>query len=323
MFQTGPQFKWNVSASLLLLILTLHAQTGNPSTEILKGEISQEGSQHFDDLWMELVAHGNRVGRASVSPSGDFQFAGVAPGEYELRVVNRYGDVVTQEFVSVHGDMNELVLKLPSRIVARPASGRVSLQQLGQHVPSKARSELRRAQKSFQKGKIEDSISHLKKAIDLSPQYLEAHNNLGVCYMRTDEFQLAVNEFQRAVDLDSGAALAHANLALALIAVKQYDHAESAARRAIAIDPGVLQARYALGLIAVALNQCTSDAVENLRSVADRYSKGHLAAARLLYCRGETAQAAAELRRYLEVSDASDRAAVKSWLSQLETTPTR
>lgn len=201
---------------------------------------------------------------------------------------------------------------------AREGSGTVSLRELLQPPPSKARKEFVRAQKALGNGQIPDSIQHLRKALEIFPSYFEAHNNLGVRYMRLGDFERAATEFEAAVNLDPLAVIANTNLALARIALHRYDEAEPLARRALARDSTFLQARYALGLIAVARNQCTDEAVNNLRRAAEKFPGARLGAARLRVCRGEAAQAAAELRAYLEWPGAENRQAIEAWLKQLQ-----
>jgi tetratricopeptide (TPR) repeat protein len=136
--------------------------------------------------------------------------------------------------------------------------------------------------------------------------------------MRVGNYERAAAEFERAAQLDPAAALPPANLALALIALRRYDEAEPVARRAAAADPSQIQTRYALGMLAAVRNQCTPEAVAHLRQAADKYPRARLTVARVLECRGEVSQAAAELRQYLGLPNAEHRQTVQRWLNQLQ-----
>lgn len=105
---------------------------------------------------------------------------------------------------------------------------------------------------------------------------MEAHNNPGVRHMRTGDYERAAAEFQKAAELDPAAVLAHTNLALALLALKRHREAEAAAGRALQVDPAFLPARYALGLISAARNDCSAQAVENLKKASDQLPVGPL-----------------------------------------------
>lgn len=210
-----------------------------------------------------------------------------------------------------------LAAHLQAQNKTQPGSDTVSLRELLQPTPSKARKEFARSEKAFGQGQIPDSIQHLRKALEIFPSYFEAHNNLGVRYMGLGDFERAATEFEAAVNLEPAAVVTNTNLALAWIALRRYDEAEPLARRALARDSTFVQARYALGLIAVARNQCTDEALNNLRRAAEKYPKARLGAARLRVCRGEAAQAAAELRAYLEWPGAENRQSIEAWLKQL------
>ena len=298
----------------LFLAFILEAQTSRS----LRGEVVG-GDLSPDRLMVEIAAQGRAPDKTSVLPDGTFEFRGLAEGQYELKVVNFYGDVIRRQFVSVPDQSGQLTLKLPERRQQRPVSGAVSLKSL-LPVPSKARKEFERGEKLFRQGKVEESAQRLEKAIRIHPDYLEARNNLGVRYMRMTDFNRAAAEFQKAIEIDPGSTLAQTNLALALTSLGRYREAETAARRALASDPSFVQASYALGLALLSQNDCSLEATTSMEKASLKYPKARLASARLRACRGEVDQAANELRLYLAAPDAEHRQQVESWLAQLSTT---
>lgn len=68
---------------------------------MVKGEIDAAGKQLPVPLTVELVASGHslRFGHELVSPDGSFAFQDVPPGQYELRIINAWGDLVARVFV--------------------------------------------------------------------------------------------------------------------------------------------------------------------------------------------------------------------------------
>src|SRR6185369_12750395 len=64
-------------------------------------------------------------------------------------------------------------------------------------VSPKAMEEMRRAYDA--KGDIEKARRHLQRAIEISPNFDEALNNLGTYYYRDGRFETAANLFQRAL----------------------------------------------------------------------------------------------------------------------------
>lgn len=310
-------FQRMVIAFFFIFAFTLCAQSTAPSVTI-RGELSRKDGGRFDMFWVELTLNGRQVDRSAVMTDGAFEFRSVPRGQYELRVTNFYGEIIRRQFIYVHDNPDWLAVELPQRDAATRPADAISVRRLQQQVPSKARNELFRSQKDFEKGEMESSIKHLRKAIDTFPEYMEAHNNLGVRYMRLGDFERAIAAFQKASELDPDAVLANTNLALAFIALKRYDEAEPRARRALATDPRYLQARYALGLIAAARNDCTAEALDNVKGAVKQYPLARVAVARLLACRGDLRQAAAELRAFLVSDGVENRSALEAWLQQLE-----
>lgn len=294
-------------------LLKAQAAPGHP----VRGEIVYQDGKPAGELAVELNSQGRRIDKAFTMQDGRFEFRDVPPGHYELLITTAHGEPVRREFVSIRDDGAPVVVRLDKREESKPLSGAVSLRRLMGRVPDKARKEFERSQRAAEKGAIHTSIEHLRKAIAIHPDYIEAHNNLGVRYMRLGNFADAAEEFRKAAELDPGA-FAYANLALALVARKNFADAEWAARRALDASPSDLRASYALGLVAAGKNECTPEAVQRLKRAAGRYPRAFLAAARLLICRGEIDDAAAQLRSYLDLPEAEYRPQVESWLKSLQ-----
>ncbi len=52
-----------------------------------------------------------------------------------------------------------------------------------------------------EKNRLDEAITHLRKALALDPQYAKAHYNLAVAYLRKNESELALKHFERALAL--------------------------------------------------------------------------------------------------------------------------
>ncbi len=190
------------------------------------------------------------LGRALVSPSGEFAFEGVPPGRYELIVSGWRGGVLAERPVSASSSWAPVEIHLKSS--ASVDLGKVTVAQLQHHVPARAAREFAREARAFEAGDVQGSIGHLRKALEIDPEYMEAHNNLGVRYMALHRFEDAAAEFRRAIELDPAAEKAFANLAGALLMLGRDPEAEAAGRRAVALDGTSAQGRYVLGRILAA-----------------------------------------------------------------------
>lgn len=258
-----------------------------------------KGADSLDRLSVALAIQGQVVERTVVGSDGSFAFRSIPEGTYEARVLNLHGGTLWSKHVTLSGTANTLTLDVPEPMAPKPVAGVISVRQL---VPDKARKEMVRSEQALRKGRLEESIRHLEKAIRICPSYMEAHNNLGSRMMRKKNYERAAAEFLIATELDGRAGETHANLALALIALKRYPEAAQAARRSLELAPDYLPARYALGVTDAALNRCTAEAVENLKKAGERYPRARLVAAQVLACRGETAEAEAQVRAYRDAA---------------------
>ncbi len=275
----------------------------------VSGEVAIEGGSALDQVTVELAAQGQVVARSPVTIDGSFEFRDITEGTYEARVVTLVGVVVYRTPITISTFTDSLSLNVPSLPGSKPPGGVISVKQL---IPDKARREFVRAEQAFKKGKLDESIRRLEKAIRIHSTYLEAHNNLGARMMWKRNHERAAAEFLIVTELDGKWASGHTNLALALVALKRYSEAARAARRALELDPDYLPARYALGLSDAALNNCTAAAVENLKMASERYPRARLAAAHVLSCRGETAEAEAQVQAYHEARAKMERAEAPS-----------
>jgi len=54
----------------------------------------------------------------------------------------------------------------------------------------------------FERGRYDEAIATLQKALEISPNYASAYNNLGAVYVKTGRKQEAIDAFRRAVNID-------------------------------------------------------------------------------------------------------------------------
>jgi Tfp pilus assembly protein PilF len=274
-------------------------------------------------LMVELVSSQDHwsVQREPVSLTGGFQIDGIAPGDYELQVVDGAHNVIQSQSVHIAPSGNAVRIRLPDIKRERPPTGTVSASRLQRKIPSKAVKEFQKAQDASRAGQTDKSIEHLKKAIEIEPAYAEAYNNLGVQYLKLNRLELAGGQFQKATELDNTLSPAFCNLSVVLYNLGRIPEAERAARDALKTDSTSSRARMMLGLILISDSTRQDEALENILVAEREFPKMHLAAAEILARRGQRKKAAEELRRYLEAGPAENRQQVETWIASLEQAP--
>lgn len=288
---------------------------------VLTGEITADDPKDLTaGLTVELRDIHSRMvaGQAIAGLDGRFQIGNLRPGDYQLRVTNGVGGVIEQQYVRVNGVGDFVTVRLPEVKRERPVSGTVSVARLGHKVPGKARKEFDKAVKAAEKNDSQKAIEHLKKAIEIDPDFMEAYNNLGARYLRINQPAEAAVQLERAVQLDGSSSQAHSNLAIAYLMLQRFDEAEREAREAVTLDSTSNSARYVLGMALAAQNRDSQEAVLNLDAAAREIPKARLTAAQVLARDGQRAAAAAELRKYLDSGHGENREEVQEWLAELE-----
>jgi Flp pilus assembly protein TadD len=300
----------------LILIFAAVLSAGESIVNSFEGEIVWAGGKPHD-LVVELLQQGRVCERVFVAADGRFVFRNLTAGQYELRVLSRRGETIKQDFISIHEPSTPHVVRLPPIPSGHRSGGVVSVKALARAVPKTARKAYISGTKAVEKGDFGAAFAHLRRAVELYPDYVEAWNNLGVRYMHAGDINAAVEAFQTAVKVDADAALVQANLGIALVRLKRFDEAERAARHALQVDPSLVQATYVVGITAAVRGECRPETIQDLQTAAQRFPRAHLAAAQMLVCAGRREAAADEIRSWLRVAKADERPVAESFLRQL------
>lgn len=203
---------------------------------------------------------------------------------------------------------------------ARPAADPVPISQL--RIPSKAVKEFERSQKAFHSGDVPTSVEHLQKAVQIFPDFLQAHLALGVRFIQLGEYQKALAEHEAAVALDPRSALTHQDLSLTLLFLNRYQEAEAEARQSLEIDSQAVAAHYVLGRSLIAQDRVTSEAMDMLRQSENVFPNASLVLALIHFRAGRTEQTIAELRNYLRApADGENKQKAECWVAQLSQQP--
>jgi tetratricopeptide (TPR) repeat protein len=203
---------------------------------------------------------------------------------------------------------------------ARPAADPVPVSQL--RIPSKAVKEFERSQKAFHSGDVPTSVEHLQKALQIYPDFIQAHNALGLRFIQLGEYQKALAEHQAALSLDPRRIETHQDLSFALLALNRSKEAEGEARQALDIDSRLVGSRYLLGRALIAQGRITSEGMEMLRQSEDAFPDASLVLAQIQFQLGHTDQVIAELRHYLRApSDPDNKRKAECWVAQLSQQP--
>ena len=98
-----------------------------------------------------------------------------------------------------------------------------------------------------QSGQLKEAVKHYRNVLDVTPDYAEAHNNLGNVLAYARSFDDAEKHLRKAVELKPRLDLAHHNLANLLLQKRDVNDALHHYRTAIELKPKHPGYRYSLG----------------------------------------------------------------------------
>jgi tetratricopeptide (TPR) repeat protein len=127
-------------------------------------------------------------------------------------------------------------------------------------------------------GHLEDAAAAFRRAIQMRPDYAEAHNNLGGVLWQLNDSAPALAEFQAAVRYSPSFAEAHNNWGTVLLHAGEYDYAIEQFRAALAIRPGFALAHLNLGYAMVGKHNLDSAEIEfrNAATLAPKMAAAHV-----------------------------------------------
>ncbi len=99
------------------------------------------------------------------------------------------------------------------------------------------------------KSQIQQAIIQYRKALDLNPKFIGAHNRLAICLDRIGRHTEAESAFRRAIKVDPKLAYLRNNLAFSLMAQKRWRDSERELRAALQLKPDYQRARVNLGIV--------------------------------------------------------------------------
>ncbi|HEY6304511.1 MAG TPA: tetratricopeptide repeat protein [Terriglobales bacterium] len=170
---------------------------------------------------------------------GTFGFHSLQPEGYEVTVDDNQYQPVRVEAV-IHPSSLSPTVFLDIRLIpkSKADSGSSAPQQQGSNpymMDAKEYAKIfpKKAVKEFEKGVVSDrdnekdqAIAHYRKAIEISPDFQPAHNNLGTVYLGKSDFKPAEEQFREAVRLNQNDGQAYFNLSNVLMLTRRFTEAE-------------------------------------------------------------------------------------------------
>ncbi len=182
-------------------------------------------------------------------------------------------------------------------------------------VPSKALKEFEKALKKLARRDADGAVAHLKKTLELAPQFAEAWNTLGTLAYKAGEYHQAEDCFREALRHDSEYYPPLVNLGGVLLNQGRVQESLPLNQEAVRTRPDDALAHVQLGLNHYYLGQY-SEAKRHLKQAASldprHFSYPQLTLARIYLLQKDFASATRELEQFLSLHpDAQSSPAVR------------
>ena len=188
--------------------------------------------------------------------------------------------------------------------------------------PSKAKKELQKGMEAFSKSDFKKSEEHVRKAIEIYPQYARGWNNLGVILIKEGDRAGAADAWHKSIDADSKFPSGYLNLARLEIQDKKMPEAADYIARAYACDPSntdTVSLRASEELLTGQYDKALADAQHVHDMGGAHIADVHLIAGEALIHMNRLADALKEYEMYLkEDPDSPSAAKVREAMTQMQ-----
>lgn len=273
---------------------------------------------------LSTMTRGDRV--FNTNEHGNFAFRGLVTGSYTVTIEKEaeYKPFTTSvDIRQFRGGPPQIFtlnirLEFKERVEIKPAV--VDAEML--KVPKKALAHFELAAEHSKKGDRSAAIEELKLAIAEYPTFIQAFNDLGVQYLKSNRLEEADAAFQSALKIDANSFSALINRGIANVMMKRYGEAVPILRQALKQDEKSAVGHYFLGQALANLGLFVDAEKELLASLElgkVEMKEAHRILAIIYSSRGNKAQAAAELEAYLKVAtDAPDAENLREMIRKLK-----
>jgi tetratricopeptide (TPR) repeat protein len=287
-----------VRAGFLLILMLSQARQFQ-----LVGET--DGSANLRLQWAQIESIDRRfVDYTDIDFNGGFAFKKVPEGIYKI-TIGGAGIREQQRTVEVRPAFADARGRVAVKIEIKDgalAKDRLKVGVSSLPVSPKAFAEMRRAYDA--KGDVEKARRHLQRAIEISPNFDEALNNLGTYYYRDGRFETAANLFQRALNANPNSFVAQVNLGGALVSLGEYERALVENFKALEMRSGDSLAEAQTGQALFHLNRY-DEAMQHLQKAKQidpmSFTLPGIFIAQIRQIQGDTEGAIAEYREFLKV----------------------
>ena len=270
----------------------------------VSGQVRTADNKTVENAMVKLETHsGALVDQGTTDSMGRFRFTRLRSGTYKVSATT--GNAVPQSQVV---DVNRgnprphlLFQLVPESSNVKPPT---HVGVIDVRVPVEAQTAFDKGQAAVAEKKTDVAISHFKKAIEIYPEYYDAHLSLGQLYMDSSQWDKAEASFRQAMTVHPKAVRAMVSLGEVYRREKKYEQGEKVLAEALKLDNNSWESNFTLGRIywerkdIVTAGKYVARTLEINPDVAE----AHLLAGNIFIRAGLPANALVEYQEYLRLA---------------------
>lgn len=313
MFRYQPWRPFFLLAFSLFLSSSVLAQrdrdTWNPSSPSsfeVSGEVRlADTGQPANRIPVRLERFGGGlVDQIDTDGSGRFRFPNLPRGYYRV-VINAPGFRPTQQDADLQVLFRAHLLFEIARDTSTNPSGAAALTDvIDAKVPADARAEYEHGRAALAKKDYATAVVHLRKAVDVYPQFYSAQLLLATTFMDTRQWSDAEQTLLRALEIKPDEAATILSLGEVYWRQKRYDDAEKSLLDGLKIDEKSWHGHFTLARLYLEKNETMKAAPEIGRTLQLRpdFAEAHLLAGNILLKLNQRDRAIVEYQEYLRLA---------------------
>ena len=215
----------------------------------VSGQVRSADNKTVENVMVRIETHsGALVVQGTTDSMGRFRFTLLRSGQY--RVSANAGTLVSPAQLvdlSRSSPRVHLLFQLAPESPTFAKTGKVGV--IDARLPLEARAAFDKGQAALVEKKSDAAISHFKKAIEIYPQFYDAHLSLGQLFMESSQWEKAEASLRQAVTVNPKAVRAMVSLGEVYRRQKKFEQGTKVLTDALKIDGNSWESNFTLGRI--------------------------------------------------------------------------
>jgi tetratricopeptide (TPR) repeat protein len=310
----------------LLLVTSICVSAQAYRNNTIRGKVRSVSGSTVNNAIVELkIGGGGMIAQTATTGDGDFTFADLVAGEYEIDVTLTGYESAGQMVRFNHAPNENFQETLSVEVMIRPRVDQIMAApgtSFAQDVPRTARAAYEKGIQLLADGKSDEGIASLRRATEVYGEYFNAYYALGAAYYRAEKMDDALQALEQARKINDRQGALYHLFGLVMLKQRKFTIAEYGFKQAATLNPTNAASHFLRGMVLVELGVQENDGAERERDFADadreltaawdlsnkRIPQVYLQRARIHESRGQKEAAATDLEAYLKADPDSKQA---------------